>query len=237
MLLLVSPTTIYNYMYLPIKSEKSAPIVTGLILTVILFAVWLVGSHAFGVLYGQQISKAVLFFTSRITFWLYFGLIYWYAVSYEKQSFLLWTELQYGLGYKVKSVLLTLLCTFLGAVLIANALKYMGFNMKSPSVEVIRGFSVPLKLLAVVTAAVVEELIFRGYLIPRLQMFFKNVHVPVIISALIFGLGHSTYGTVVNTIVPLFIGLLFGYHYQKYRNIKILIICHFLIDLQSLLLT
>jgi uncharacterized protein len=86
----------------------------------------------------------------------------------------------------------------------------------------------------VITAAVCEELIFRGYLMPRLQLYFKSKWFPIIISALIFGAGHAAYGTIINTAVPLFIGLLFGWYYQQYRNIKVLILCHFLIDFISL---
>jgi len=59
----------------------------------------------------------------------------------------------------------------------------------------------------------------------------------VIISSLLFGLAHYSYGNWSQIINAVLIGLIFGFHYQKYRNIKILIICHFLIDFISILTT
>jgi membrane protease YdiL (CAAX protease family) len=94
----------------------------------------------------------------------------------------------------------------------------------------------PLKLFTVATASIAEELIFRGYLMSRLQLYFKNTWAPVVISGVIFGLDHAAYGTLSNVLGPLFIGLLFGWRYQKYRNLKILIICHFAIDFIALFL-
>jgi membrane protease YdiL (CAAX protease family) len=79
-----------------------------------------------------------------------------------------------------------------------------------------------------------EEIIFRGYLLPRLEILLKNKNLSVIISSLFFGLIHYGYGTSIQIIGP-HSNRAFGVHYQKYRNIKILIICHFLWDLIALL--
>ena len=94
----------------------------------------------------------------------------------------------------------------------------------------IKGFSLPLKFFIAFTAGVVEEFIFRGYLLPRLQLFFSSKHWPIVIGAILFGLAHFRYGTIMNVAGPIILGLIVGYHYQKYRNIKVLIITHFLYD-------
>jgi membrane protease YdiL (CAAX protease family) len=91
-----------------------------------------------------------------------------------------------------------------------------------------------LLVLTCITAAVVEELIFRGYLIPRLFILFPNKLFPVFFSALVFGLLHAGYGTFINMFVPFLLGLIFGTYYQKFKILAPLILVHFLIDFVSL---
>jgi membrane protease YdiL (CAAX protease family) len=81
------------------------------------------------------------------------------------------------------------------------------------------------------TAGFTEELIFRGYLLPRFEIIFKNSYVAVFISSLLFALMHFGYGTIINAIAPFIIGAIFAIHYLKYRNIVFLIIFHFLWDM------
>ncbi|MFV5702790.1 lysostaphin resistance A-like protein [Flavobacterium sp. XS2P12] len=92
-----------------------------------------------------------------------------------------------------------------------------------------------LILFTSITAGVSEELIFRGYLIPRLEILLKNTRVAILTSSILFGLIHYSYGSLIQIIGPIFIGLVFALHYKKYKNIKILIMCHFLWDLLVLL--
>jgi hypothetical protein len=93
-----------------------------------------------------------------------------------------------------------------------------------------------LLVFTVFTAGVTEEFIFRGYMIPRLSLRFTNKHLPVIISALLFSFMHLGYKSVAELIFTFLFGLIFGYHYQKYRNIQVLVIVHFLWDLMALML-
>lgn len=97
--------------------------------------------------------------------------------------------------------------------------------------------SKPVKFVGVVTAGFCEELIFRGYLIPRLQLYFKDIRYAIIISALLFSFGHLGYQTMYYVFYTLAFGILAGYFYHKYHNIKILIIAHFLLDYYMLVLT
>jgi membrane protease YdiL (CAAX protease family) len=86
------------------------------------------------------------------------------------------------------------------------------------------------------TAGIVEELIFRGYLQPRMEIFLKKPYLAIIVSSLLFGLLHYKYGTLFNMVGPFFIGAVFAYHYWKFRNIGMLIICHFLWDLIAIMI-
>jgi membrane protease YdiL (CAAX protease family) len=93
-----------------------------------------------------------------------------------------------------------------------------------------------LLVFTALTAGITEELMFRAYLIPKLQILFKSAYAPPILSSVFFGFLHVGYGTALNVAGPMVIGLVFGFHYMKYRNIKILMIAHFLWDYGLLLL-
>ncbi|QEC76742.1 CPBP family intramembrane glutamic endopeptidase [Mucilaginibacter ginsenosidivorax] len=209
-------------------------IIYGLILTAVLFLCFSVGSKVFSILAGPGLSLDTRFIISRLFFWLCFVIILVYVSKAERQRLLLWDDEPYSVGYYILSVIVILLIIVFGSGIIGLTLKRLDLLKFSPTITLMRNMSTPVKLLGIITAGVLEELIFRGYMIPRLKLFFKSGHWPVIISSVIFALGHWGYGTAINVLVPLFIGLVFGYHYYRYRNINILIICHLLIDLNAM---
>jgi membrane protease YdiL (CAAX protease family) len=92
-----------------------------------------------------------------------------------------------------------------------------------------------LLLFCAITAGITEELICRVYLVPRLALLFKNNYMPVIVSAAIFSALHYRYFSLRETIFTFLIGVVFAAHYQKYRNIHVLILVHFMIDFFSFL--
>lgn len=84
-------------------------------------------------------------------------------------------------------------------------------------------------LLALVTAAVAEEIIFRGYALERLLRL--NVH-PILAITLVqiaFALYHLKDGlfSVVNVTL---IGVIFSIYYARYRNLTMTIVAHALVD-------
>ncbi len=165
--------------------------------------------------------------------WLSLALIYIYSYKVEKLNFLIWEEVNYPVNQFLKLVLQTLLICFASSIVIGVVLKMTGFKMDNDKATQLVKFLKSNQLLLFlipVSAAVTEELIFRGYLQSRLQLLFKNKYIPIIISSLLFGLAHLGYGTAKQIIGTFFIGLVFSIHYNKYRSIKILIICHFLWD-------
>ncbi|RTZ46850.1 CPBP family intramembrane metalloprotease [Chryseobacterium arthrosphaerae] len=64
---------------------------------------------------------------------------------------------------------------------------------------------------------------------------YSSPIIGIIVSAILFGILHSTYGTIGQVVIPFFIGAVFAAFYKLYSNIKILIICHFMIDFVSLM--
>lgn len=216
-----------------VKSDNTI-ILKGLILTGALLLVVFVGAQFLSAL---KLSMGLRFFITRIVFWVWLAIIYIYVAKKERQPFLLWPEKAYSFGFYILSVIGILLLILILAATTVVILRPFGLLKASAAFSLMRNLSIPLKLLGIITAGVVEELIFRGYLIPRLMKFFKNEHLPIIISTLLFGLMHYGYGTLINVLIPIIIGFVFAYHYYKYRNLKILIICHLLIDLNALFTT
>jgi len=216
----------------PTKSATRGSI----IFTVCVLVICIIVSSFSSNLIGKNTPLSLSLFISRLFFWIALVLVYMYCIKKEKQPFLLWEDINYSIGKGIVSVILALLVVFAGSALIRLLALLFGWSMNSKAVIAIFKLNAPLKLFIVITAAYTEEMIFRGYLIPRLQLFFKAKWWPIIISALVFGFGHFKYGTFVNVAGPVFIGLVFGWYYQKYRNLKILIICHFLIDFLALFL-
>jgi membrane protease YdiL (CAAX protease family) len=217
-----------------IQSPSKPVVLAGLLLTAVLFAVCVLTSVFLPGIAGQNLSPSILFLITRLMFWLCLGLVYLYCIKIEGQPLLLWRESKNNIGFYLISVVAVIGATFIGAGIIHLIVYLFKLNNKSPVLQAIFKYGIPLRLFIVITAAFVEEMIFRGYLMPRL--FFKSAWWPIIISSLIFGLGHFRYGTFANVAVPVFIGFVFAWHYQKYRNLKVLIICHFLIDFVSVVL-
>jgi membrane protease YdiL (CAAX protease family) len=85
------------------------------------------------------------------------------------------------------------------------------------------------------TAGICEETAFRGYLITRLKLFGKSKSwiIPLIISSLVFGIGH-TYQGVGGFIMISIYGLMFGILYIKTGSIWPCVIAHFFQDFSAL---
>ena len=186
-----------------------------------------------------NIDKETTFWIGRIAIWICLLLVFLYANQIENQKFLLWNEQQLSILEYGKSFFKIIVSIIIGALLIRLLLYLLGGNVeenpKLKEIVAVMKTNFPLLVFTCLTAAFTEELIFRGYLMPRLQMFFKNNYASIAISSLLFGALHFGYGTLFQILGPMVIGLIFAIHYQKFRNIKILIFCHFFWDFISLM--
>jgi len=115
-----------------------------------------------------------------------------------------------------------------------NFLHGIEFPVSSPPSEPVESGWLGL-LLAVLTTAVlpgiIEELIFRGYILNALRPFGDGV--AVFCSALLFGLLH---GNMVQIPFAFMLGLVFGYIVVKTGNILIPMVIHFLNNAYSTVL-
>ncbi|WP_407402679.1 CPBP family intramembrane glutamic endopeptidase [Chryseobacterium sp.] len=188
--------------------------------------------------WGTNFMTTNKFYFTRLVLWVVLFLVFLYNYFIEKNSFFLWKDKKYGLPFYVGAVgILYLTCLFGGGTISIILNKSTNQNLSNKLVNLTALFknNYPLIITVCLTAGVVEELLMRGYIQPRLEKIYNNPTVGIVVSALLFGLLHLTYGTAVQVIVPFFIGLVFASFYKNYRNLKILIICHFIYDFISLM--
>ena len=89
-----------------------------------------------------------------------------------------------------------------------------------------------LLMLSVLTAGITEEIIFRGYLIERLNELTEKPFVAVIISVIAFTLPHLLNWNITHVIgVVLPLGIILSWLYLWKRNIVFNMIVHIVIDL------
>lgn len=205
-----------------------------LLILILLFLFSVMGSISFLHASGFKKPDSTLFVFSRSLYWIAVILLWLYAKKVEKQKLLLWEERKYNIIHYIVS-----LVAVFGAIIFSLLLVKIIFNLiglKETSSSLIKIINIfrdndPLIILTVVTAGVTEELIFRGYLQPRLEILLKKPYLSIIISSVFFGLLHYRFGTIINIVGPFVIGLIFSFYYWKFRNIKVLMLCHALWDL------
>lgn len=212
----------------------------GIVLTFVLLA--------FSMLYSIPIINqffhfktvtADLFFYNRLSLWLVLVIILVYNFFIENRSFFVWEDKKYSVGFYLAAIIcLYLICAAGGAFLngIIKLITQEKVSEKLLHLSLIFKNNYFLIVFTCLTAGVIEELLMRAYIQPRIEKIYNSPVLGITISALLFGILHSTYGTIGQVIVPFFIGIVFALFYKKYSNIKILIICHFMFDFISLML-
>ena len=186
---------------------------------------------------GMKKANVWILLLSRIEQWMLLLLLVGYALKIEKQGLLLWKNHNFKIHILLVHILLLYLTVLLVMIPIQLLISISGLNRVSPVLSNIKSILVnnPSMLpFVAITAGIVEEYVFRGYMQPRLEALFKSPLAGILISACLFGAIHYGFGTLTNMIGPFIIGLVFSVYYWKFRNIYALIGCHILIDLIAL---
>lgn len=205
--------------------------------SLLLFLLSIFGTSALLNLQGITTPNAHTLWLSRIAFWLVVALLWLYAKQVEKRDMLQWKDVNYGWLFSLWHLFLILVVIFAAMMPVSIVLSLAGEMKVSPKLTAMKSMfqaSKPLLFFVALTAGVTEEIVFRGYLQPRLETLLKNPYLSILITATLFALLHLGYGTVQNVVGPFVIGVVFSAYYWKFRNIKILMVCHFLIDVIAL---
>jgi len=191
------------------------------------------------ILLSKSMGDVTLMFSSRLIIWSVLPMLYLYATKIEDRRFFLWKEQFYSWWFYPASILLLYVLLFIVAGNFARIPSLFGYH---DDYTILMHWNALLKkntLLLVfvcVTAGITEEIIFRGYLLPRLSLLFKGKYTAVILSSLMFSMIHFSYKNLSEYIFTFFFGLICGVYYQKYRAITPLIYTHFLYDLSVMLM-
>ena len=127
---------------------------------------------------------------------------------------------------------------FFGGNVLAGWLHRAGLSAPAqrPSFLVVSGVTqAALGLLIVTVVAVVEETLFRGYLMLRFKTVTGRTSAAVILSSIVFSLGHG-YEGVAGAISVFVLGAIFALVYVWRKSVVAPIVMHFLTDFTSLVL-
>ena len=128
---------------------------------------------------------------------------------------------------------------FFGAALLERFLISIGFTVPStptPSLQPkMDAIHLIVALILVVVVAIAEETIFRGYMILRFRALVGSTGWAVLLSAVVFSLGHGYEGTA-GVVTVGFMGLVFALTYVWRKSLVMPMTMHFLQDFMSIVL-
>jgi len=212
----------------------------GIVLTFVLLASAILYSiPIINKFFNYKTLTADLFFYSRLALWMVLLLIFSYNFFIENRSFFVWEDQKYTLRFYLMAVVGLYSTVLIGGAFINAAIMILTQEKISDKIVQLQSLfknNYFLIIFTSLTAGIVEELLMRAYIQPRIEKIYNSPVLGVIISSLLFGILHLTYGTMGQVAVPFFIGLVFAAFYKQYSNIKILIICHCMYDFISLML-
>ncbi|MEM8886654.1 MAG: type II CAAX endopeptidase family protein [Bacteroidota bacterium] len=172
-------------------------------------------------------------FFSSIVFleWFAFGLIVW--VCRPNAAEYLQINLNFLKKYRIRLLLglglLIVLAAFAPSYLYSDAFPQESLTLKA--IGPVSGLERVAFVFLSITAGICEEVMFRGYGISVLERLLKSKDIALILSSAAFMSLHGIAFLPWYLMLQYFmIGLIFGYFFQKYRRLEILILIHFLLD-------
>jgi uncharacterized protein len=216
------------------------------------------GYAVFYIIAAYLTGLAILNFPSPILGAVDFNQDIWYSLVFKiflllivpsVIFFVIWKyefkDLLLGIKPSVKNISATVLMVAIGFLLNSSKLKPIQENLSSfpdAPLRLLMGIMMPLFI-----AGIPEELFFRGYLQTRLEKKW-NRPAAILVSTLLFAAWHlpSRYllangaegqagdwgSVIIHTGIPVFIvGLVFSLHWCRYRNIVLLVLAHWAVDI------
>ena len=179
----------------------------------------------------QFLHLELKFFEGAMWLLLLLILIWIYFVEKRTISSIGWKKLT------VKTVLSGIGLGFVVFVLfgvLTTAIQAVGLELNQETAELIASQSIPFLLLIALRAAVVEEVLYRGYAFERMYELTKSKWLAGLIPVIIFTLVHYSWG-VGHLVFVFFAGSVFMLVYISKRNLGLIMIAHFITDVIALL--
>jgi len=91
-------------------------------------------------------------------------------------------------------------------------------------------------IISIMFGSILQEILFRGFLFPKLQSIFNNYIVIIVINAVLFTLIHIIYSNTKTTLITIAIGGIgFAWMYTFYPNLILIAISHIILNHVALL--
>ena len=165
--------------------------------------------------------------------WVLLSLIILWILFVEKRTL-------ESIGWKKITAKMTFVSIGFGLVIfvlfgaITVGIQSIGLHLNKDVAELIAGQSVPVLLLIALRAAVVEEVLYRGFAFERIHDLTKSKWLAALVPVLLFTLVHLSWG--VGHLLFVFVaGGIFMLMYIWKRNLPMIIIAHFVTDVIALL--
>ncbi|MEM3855640.1 MAG: type II CAAX endopeptidase family protein [Candidatus Micrarchaeaceae archaeon] len=125
--------------------------------------------------------------------------------------------------------LLLFIAVFIFELAISAFVSATGISINTNVSELLSGAPIWFLLFSFIIAPIDEEVLFRGFLVPRIGIFW---------SALIFGLLHAGYASSfgIDMIAAFIFGIIAGYIFKKTKSLYPSIVAHMLVNLLAVAL-
>lgn len=128
----------------------------------------------------------------------------------------------------------TVIAAFFVLIILGNIFNFFGVNVEDTSniqnLEMF--FSVPTILILITLQPIAEEIFFRGFILEKIDSRYGNIPA-IVISSVLFGIAHLSYGNIYPAIMIIFIGALLAVLVIKTKNLTAAIIAHVLFNVIS----
>ncbi len=165
--------------------------------------------------------------------WILLGLMILWILFVEKRTLA-------SIGWKKMTPKMTFWGIGLGLVIfilfgaITTAIQALGLELNQDMARLIAGQSIPVLLLIALRAAVVEEVLYRGFAFERIYDLTRSKWLATLVPVILFTVIHLSWG--VGHLIFVFIaGGIFMLTYVSKRNLGLVIIAHFVTDVIALL--
>jgi membrane protease YdiL (CAAX protease family) len=101
--------------------------------------------------------------------------------------------------------------------------------------DIQRLFSWPTMFFLVAVQPISEEIFFRGFLFEKIENYAGGA-IAIIITSVLFGLAHMSYGKIFPVVMPILMGIILGYIVFKTKNLYSAIFAHVAFNITSLTL-
>ena len=130
--------------------------------------------------------------------------------------------------------ILAAIAMFVIVLVISYLLYVLGVDQENLSniSDLAGNLSIASMFFIIVFQSIGEEIFFRGFLLDKINIL-AGKNMAILVTAVLFGLAHMSYGKIYPVIMPMMMGILLGFVVIKTKNLYSAIIAHVIFNLAS----